>query len=104
MLSSSVENLSARWYNSFIVAGRFRDKSWKKKGGRPKASFEVLQDRVHIVDINLLDCLSKPVREVSNGLVFRFKDGLEGADVPFLSDRAQVLRDERNPQFAECVY
>ena len=29
MLSSSIENLSARWYNSSIVAGRSRDKDWK---------------------------------------------------------------------------
>ena len=29
MLSSSVENLSARQYNSSIVAGRSMDKDWK---------------------------------------------------------------------------
>ena len=30
-------------------------------------------------------------------LVFPFEDGLEGADVPFLPDRAQILRDEHDP-------
>ena len=29
MLSSSIENLSARRYNSSIVAGGSRDKDWK---------------------------------------------------------------------------
>ena len=29
MLSSNVENLSARRYNSSIVVGRSRDKDWK---------------------------------------------------------------------------
>ena len=40
----------------------------------------------------MLDCLSEPACEASDGLVFPFEDGLEGADVPLLSDRAQVLR------------
>ena len=45
--------------------------------------------------MDLLDGLPEPVCEVPDGLVFLFEDGLEGADVLFLSDRAQVLRDER---------
>ena len=69
----------------------------EERGGRPKASSEVLQDHIHTVDINLLERLSEPTCEVPDGLVFPFEDGLEGADVPFLSDRAQVLRDERGP-------
>ena len=36
MLSSSVENLSARWYNSSIDAGESRDKDWKKGVVGPK--------------------------------------------------------------------
>ena len=76
----------------------------EERGGWPKASSEVLQYCIHTVGINLLDRLSELASEVSDGLVFPFKDGLEGADVPFLSDRAQVLRDERGPQFAEFVY
>ena len=76
----------------------------EERGGRSKASSEVLQDRIHTVDVNLLDCLSEPACEVSDGLIFPFEDGLEGADVPILSDREQVLRDERGAQFAECVY
>ena len=42
MLSSSVENLSARRYNSSMVAGRSRDKDWKNRVVGPKASSEVL--------------------------------------------------------------
>ena len=30
MLSSNVEYLSAHLYNSFIVAGEFKDSEWKK--------------------------------------------------------------------------
>ena len=51
-----------------------------------------------------MDRLSEPECEVPDGLVFPFKDGLEGDDVPFLSDSAQVLRGEHGPQFVECVY
>ena len=36
MLSSNVENLSARRYNSSIVAGGSRDKDWKNEVVGPK--------------------------------------------------------------------
>ena len=36
MLSSSVENLFARWYNSSIVVGGSRDKDWKNGVVGPK--------------------------------------------------------------------
>ena len=36
MLSSSVENLSARRYNSSMVGGESRDKDWKKGVVGPK--------------------------------------------------------------------
>ena len=36
MLSSSVENLSARRYNSSMVVGRSRDKDWKNGVVGPK--------------------------------------------------------------------
>ena len=36
MLSSRVENLSARRYNSSIVAGGSRDKDWKNEVVGPK--------------------------------------------------------------------
>ena len=36
MLSSNVEYLSARIYNSFIVVGRSRDSKWKKGVDDPK--------------------------------------------------------------------
>ena len=42
MLSSSVENLSSRRYNSSMVAGESRDKDWKNRVVGPKASSEVL--------------------------------------------------------------
>ena len=88
MLSSSVENLSARRYNSSIVAGGSRDKDWKNGVVGPKLLLKFLQDRIHTVYIDLLDCLPEPACEVPDGLVFSFEDGLEGADVPFLSDKA----------------
>ena len=60
----------------------------EERGSRPKASSEVLQDRIHTVYIDLLDCLTEPACEVPDGLVFLFEDGLKGADVPFLPNRA----------------
>ena len=63
----------------------------------PKALSEVFQDRIHTVDVDLLDRLIEPACEVLDGLVLLFEDGLEGADVPFLLDIAQILRDERGP-------
>ena len=47
------------------------------------------------MEVNLLDRLTEPACKVPDGLVLPFEDGLEGADVPFLPDRAQILRDER---------
>ena len=85
-MSFSVENLSACRYNSSIVAGGSRDKDWKNGGSGPKASSKVLKDRIHTVNINLLDSLSEPVCEIPDGFVFPFEDSLEGADIPFLPD------------------
>ena len=76
----------------------------EKRGDWPEAFSEILKDHIHAVDVNLLDRLTKSAREVPDGLVLPFEDGLEGVDVPLLSDRAQILRDERGPQFAKCVY
>ena len=83
MLSSSVENLSVRQYNSSIVVGGSKD---KQQGGQPKTSSEVLQDRIHTVNINLLDCFFEPACEVPDGFVFPFEGSLEGANIPFLLD------------------
>ena len=46
-------------------------------GSGPEASSEVLQDRVHTVNINLLDDLPKSSSEVSNRFLFPLEDGLE---------------------------
>ena len=73
MLSSSVENLSARRYNSSMIAGGSRDKDWIR-GGRPKAPSEVLQDRIHTVDVDLLDRLTEPTREIPDGFLLPFED------------------------------
>ena len=60
----------------------------EKRGSRPKAPSEILQKCIHTVHINLLNGLPESAREVMDGLVFSFEDGLEGADVPFLSGKA----------------
>ena len=60
----------------------------EERGGRPKAPPEILQNCIHTVHINLLNGLPESACEVSDGLVFSFEDGLEGADVSFLFDRA----------------
>ena len=78
MLSSSVENLSARRYNSSMVAGGSRYRL-EERSGRSKPSPEVLQDCIHTVNINLLDGLSELACEVPDGFVFSFEDSLEGA-------------------------
>ena len=67
---------------------RVQGQGLEELGSQPNASSEVLQDCIHTVYIDLLDCLPEPACEVPDGLVFSFKDGLEGADVPFLLDRA----------------
>ena len=76
----------------------------EKRGGWPEAPSEILQDRIYAVDVDLLDRLTEPAREVPDGFVLLFEDGLEGADVPLLPDKAQILGDKRGPQFAKCVY
>ena len=49
----------------------------ERKGGRPEASLEVLKDRVHAVNINLLDDLPKSSSEILDRFIFLLKDGLE---------------------------
>ena len=45
-------------------------------GGRPKAPSEILEDRIHIVRINLLDGPSKSYGEITDGPVLPLEDGL----------------------------
>ena len=59
-ISSSVEYLSARLYNSSIIAGGSR----------------VLEDCIHTVRINLLDDLSKSSSEIADGFGLPLEDGL----------------------------
>ena len=47
--------------------------------------------------MNLLDGLAKSPGEVPNEFVFLPKDGLERADVSFLPNGAQILRDKGGP-------
>ena len=42
-------------------------------GGRPKAPSEILEDRIHIVQINMLDDPSKSSREIADGFIPRLK-------------------------------
>ena len=55
MLSSNVEYLSARLYNSSIVAGGSKDR--EERGRWREASPKVLKDYVHAVITYLLDGL-----------------------------------------------
>ena len=47
--------------------------------------------------INLLDGLPKSSSEVSDGFVVPLEDGLERADVSFMPNGAQILRDKCDP-------
>ena len=60
ILSSNVEYMSARLYNSSIIAGGSRDSEWKKGVDGPEASPEIQKDCIHAVKFYLLDELSKP--------------------------------------------
>ena len=55
-------------------------------GGQPKASSEILEDRIHTVQINLLDDPSKSSSEIADGLVLTLEDGLQRTDVSLLSN------------------
>ena len=44
-------------------------------GDRPKAPF-YLEDRIHIVQINLLDSPSKSSSEIADGFILPLEDGL----------------------------
>ena len=72
-------------------------------GGLPKDPLEILEDRIHTVRINLLDGLSKSSSEIVDGSVLPLEDGLQRTNISFLSNLAQVLGNECNPQFAERV-
>ena len=71
--------------------------------GRLKTPLEILEDRTHIVRINLLDGPSESSGEITNGLVLPLEDSLQRADVSFLSNGAQVLGNKCRPQLTERV-
>ena len=48
-----------------------------------------------------MNSLSESSGEVSDGLVVMLEDGFERADVSFLPNGAQLLRDKCDPQLAE---
>ena len=98
MLSSSAENLSARRYSSSMVASGSKDKDLKNKVVIQNFSGSFAGPHPYC---NLLDGLPEPACEVPDGFVFSFEDSLEGADVPFLPDLAQILGDEHGPQLDE---
>ena len=77
--------LTVQFFHSHWRVQGQRLEEW---GGWPETSFEVLQDCIHTVHVDLLDGLLEPACEVSDGLVFSFQDCLEGANVPLLPDRA----------------
>ena len=53
-----------------------------EKGGRwPKASPEVLKDRVHAVKLYLLDGLPEPPRKIPYGFIFMLQNCLQGTNV-----------------------
>ena len=50
-------------------------------GGQPKAPSKIMEDRIHVVRINMLDDPSKSSSEIADGLVLPLEDGLQRADV-----------------------
>ena len=54
--------------------------------GRPKAPSEILEDRIHVVRINLLDNLSKTSGEIADGFILPLEDGLQRTDVSIFSN------------------
>ena len=54
----------------------------EERGGRPKAPSEILEDRIHIVRINLLDSSSKSSSEIADGFVLLLEDGLQRTIFP----------------------
>ena len=53
-------------------------------GGLRKAPSKILEDRIHIVRINMLDGLSKPSSEIADGFVLPLEDGLQRTDISLL--------------------
>ena len=76
----------------------------EKGGSWLEASSEVLKDHVHAVKFYLFDGLPEPPRKIPYGLVFMLQNSLQGTNVSFLAQRAQVLRDKCSIKFIERVY
>ena len=79
-----MEYLSARLYNSSIIAGGSNDNKLKNIVDEREAFFKVLEDWVHAVDLYLLDDLPESPGEILYGFLFLPYDGLQRANVPFL--------------------
>ena len=75
MLSSNVEYLSARLYNSSIITGRSKDR--EERGRWCEASLKVLKDCVHAVNLYLLNGLPEPPGEVPHGFLLLLYNSLQ---------------------------
>ena len=104
MLSFSVKYLRARLYNSSIVTGGSKDSEWKKGVDEPEAAPKDLKDSVYAISLYLLDSLPEPPCEVLYGFLFLLYNRLQRANVPLLSYRTKIPRDECSPKLIERVY
>ena len=73
----------------------------EERSGWPEASPEVLKDRVHAISLYLLDGLPEPLCEVSYGFLFLLYNSLLSVNVPLLSYKTKILRDECSPKLIE---
>ena len=55
-------------------------------GGQPKTPSENLKDRIHTVQVNLLDDLSKSSSKIADGFVLPLEDGLQRTGISLMSN------------------
>ena len=75
MLSSNVEHLSARLYNSSIITGGSRDSEWKNGVVNPKLLQKIWRTASILYESMFWTPLKSPC-EITDELIFPFKDGL----------------------------
>ena len=89
ILSSSIEYLSARLYNSSIVAGGSKDSEGKKEVDGPKIILKFW--RTMLYDSTCWMACPNLFVKSQIDFFFLFENGLQGADVSLLLYRAEIL-------------
>ena len=76
----------------------------EERGKWREISPQVLKDCFHAVNLYLLDGLLEPPGEFPYGFILLLYNSLQRTNIPLMSYRTKILRDEYSPKLVERIY